>query len=1384
MMMRMICKRCKCQHAWQLTVQYTATDSCFRVCPAKKLAKRGMSKKKSQILAANSPGSMSREGKSMKKRVVSMLLAGMMVLGNTSAVFAEGSETVTDGTEKSVVTESQTEESADDADDAPAQEETASEETETVESDVNTSETETSGVEETKDPAQEVQQEESQTEETEENPELLDAEENVDELTGEGYVMMNIPYDEFYKADLNNTVKVDAFTSATKNKTRTSSLAGGSYHVNADGTDITGVTFPVKVSDLSVLKNQKQITDESSVTIKVTNRGQTSETTYTGQEALFESATYSFYVLKDAPDFYKEMTVDDDGNFSFGKVKGKEAEVVTLGSDYTFTTDTTYGDYQLDLDEEEVEKYFDHDHDKIYGTVINTTDGSNYGLRHLENIWLGSKLAWCTGFTSDVHGCKTSSDHYKSMMGKTIDSVTYYTSKGIYTFDIDDVKVPAKNGTSAEVADMTEGAETTTVSFKNGNAAAALPTDFNAKYDVDGTEVSCENGVLSNVSALLPGAHTLTITDQSGIYAAIKATFTVTSSATPVAVVDPKDGRLVAKEGDAFTQEKLENFLSNIESVTVDGTTYAATGRGSKELIQPVGTFNSKNMASLNLGDTAEFEVTATGYTEKLKFTYTTYTYLYAALNWKEYWANEPVYKAGDASSSDEKDFKGETDKGGFDVVTRATTNHGLHRGSFQSVAVIYAADGHEYKVSHWSADGKTIYLTDGTSIGWNRGTITNADKTTTKMEKYEVLGIKYVPVKVATADLFKFSQQYDVAYNGDTLQGGYGENNLKAYSAVANVTSATNGLKTATLSGDSFSFSKAASGSESGLQGTALKTATGIEPNLRSGDDIGSFGEFIRLDLNGNYGDLGSHMQSVEWTYYGNDSTYTKAVRTFGTKFAADNWMHKSLGIQLGLTESVRCQLPEGSDGTGYWKVTVHALGYEDYSYKFQAASDNIMLSANIADAETLKTLENKLAEIKKLNESDYTAASWASLKTEVEEGEELLAKKVATKAAVTEQIRHLTEAVNALVKAVNKTALTNKVAEAKKITKDSYTTATWNALQTAIKEAESVLNTADPAQATVDARVKSLTAAINGLVKKADQTALHAKVSEAKNIAKGTYTTATWSALQTAIKEAESVLNTTDPTQAAIDAKVGDLTAAVNALQQNTLSVSVTEGTIGVGETTTVNAVATGDSQNVTWVTSDASVATVDNGRVTAKKAGTVTVTATANGISQSVTVKVVNPSVVLATTKATLYTAGSKTLNLNTKVYGVNKNVTYKTSNKKVATVSKNGVVTAKKKGTAKITATIKVNGKNKSVTCKVTVKKPSIKLAKSSATLKVGAATMIKVTSTPTGKATFKTSNKKVATVDGNGVVTAKKKGTAKITVKCNGVSKTFKVKVKK
>lgn len=206
----------------------------------------------------------------------------------------------------------------------------------------------------------------------------------------EVYVLMNIPYADFYKAD--GVTGADAVSSATKQKTR-GTLVAGSYHVNSDGSDITGVTFPVKISDASSLEKYTQITDESKVDITTQSKAGEATTTYTGKDALFESASYSYYVLSEAPSYYKEATVNSDGSLSFGEIKG--AKVQTLSDATTkFSTSSRYGDYQLNI------SGLPSEIKTVYGVVISTEEGSKYGLRHLENIWKNKELAWSTGFVT------------------------------------------------------------------------------------------------------------------------------------------------------------------------------------------------------------------------------------------------------------------------------------------------------------------------------------------------------------------------------------------------------------------------------------------------------------------------------------------------------------------------------------------------------------------------------------------------------------------------------------------------------------------------------------------------------------------------------------------------------------------------------------------------------------------------------------------------------------------------------------------------------------------------------------------------------------------------------------------------------------------------
>lgn len=104
------------------------------------------------------------------------------------------------------------------------------------------------------------------------------------------------------------------------------------------------------------------------------------------------------------------------------------------------------------------------------------------------------------------------------------------------------------------------------------------------------------------------------------------------------------------------------------------------------------------------------------------------YVYCYAGLTWAEYWKAEGVWAAGDTTSSDTADSHGEKDKGAFDAVTRATVNHGLHRGSYQCTAIIEGEKG-TYNISHWT-DANTAILTNGEKITFTRGAIKTSDGT------------------------------------------------------------------------------------------------------------------------------------------------------------------------------------------------------------------------------------------------------------------------------------------------------------------------------------------------------------------------------------------------------------------------------------------------------------------------------------------------------------------------------------------------------------------------------------------------------------------------------------------------------------------------------
>lgn len=242
-------------------------------------------------------------------------------------------------------------------------------------------------------------------------------------------------------------------------------------------------------------------------------------------------------------------------------------------------------------------------------------------------------------------------------------------------------------------------------------------------------------------------------------------------------------------------------------------------------------------------------------------------------------------------------------------------------------------------------------------------------------------------------------------------------------------------------------------------------------------------------------------------------------------------------------------------------------------------------------------------------------------------------------------------------------------------------------------------------------------------------------------------------------------------------------------------TMQVNTEKITLKTRQTTTgfrVSDLAAGDSV-ASYTSSNTKIFTVNgSGKLTAKKkTGSAKLTITlASGYSRTVTVKVQKAAV-----KTTKITGLSKKLTMEkgTKAtlrpvvtpFTSRQKVTYRSSNKKVATVSAKGVIKAKKSGTAKIT--VKSGSKKFIVTVTVPkTKTTAITGVPESVSIKKGKTYTLKAKAVPKSseeKFTYRSSNKKVATVSKSGKVKGVKKGTATITIKSGKVSVKVTVTVK-
>ena len=139
-----------------------------------------------------------------------------------------------------------------------------------------------------------------------------------------------------------------------------------------------------------------------------------------GVDALFENESYAYYKLSETPAYYITAWYNLlSGKWEFGKVHATETTVE--GTTVELNTNGHHATYEMKI------SGFDLDYkaNKVYGVVLTTADGSEYGLHHVTNIWHGTKL----GFNAD-------DPYFASVIGKTITQITFYAADGVYVLPV------------------------------------------------------------------------------------------------------------------------------------------------------------------------------------------------------------------------------------------------------------------------------------------------------------------------------------------------------------------------------------------------------------------------------------------------------------------------------------------------------------------------------------------------------------------------------------------------------------------------------------------------------------------------------------------------------------------------------------------------------------------------------------------------------------------------------------------------------------------------------------------------------------------------------------------------------------------------------------
>ncbi len=285
------------------------------------------------------------------------------------------------------------------------------------------------------------------------------------------YVMMNIPYGDFYSSESVDEY-YDAVSTATTTKfAGTTGLAKGTYN---DGTDICGVVYPVAINT-AVYEELKSST-------------------------LTENDDYYISeVLDSEPAAYKVVSYADE-KYTFSAVTGATGDSSTLSLGEA-STSSSYGDYMFELagvltaDSVTIGETTGI---TIGGIILTDSDGKTYGMGMLENLWIGTRVTNAEIAISVPEG-NGKTNHggqaFKTfnLNGKTITSVKLITDVGIYTIE-GNLTLPeyysGEEETTAEITDATTLKISVPSAFTNPKVSVYYTSGRTSYYVAQDAEIT------------------------------------------------------------------------------------------------------------------------------------------------------------------------------------------------------------------------------------------------------------------------------------------------------------------------------------------------------------------------------------------------------------------------------------------------------------------------------------------------------------------------------------------------------------------------------------------------------------------------------------------------------------------------------------------------------------------------------------------------------------------------------------------------------------------------------------------------------------------------------------------------------------------------------